>query len=98
MARLRVPKSSDIDEASRQSVEHRTKPAGSQTGDAENSRAPEREALEHPHILFRLQRDPLLVAMSAPGLGEPKLCTPAVQERTRAAVPGAGEGNKLLPR
>jgi hypothetical protein len=91
MARLRVPKSSDIDEASRQSVEHRTKLAGSQTGDAETV-TPEREALEHPHILFRLQRDPLLVAMSAPGLDEPEPRTPAAARKDAGSRARRGRG------
>ncbi len=91
MARLRVPKPSDINEASRRGVEHRPKPAGSQTGDAETL-TPEREALEHPHILFRFQRDPLLVAMSAPGLDERALRTPAAARKDAGSRARRGRG------
>lgn len=46
------------------------KRTGSQGHDVETL-TPEREALEHPHILFRLPRDPLLVAMNARELDKP---------------------------
>ena len=67
MAGSRVPKPSHVDEALRAKARHLTKATGSHVRDAE-ALTPEREALEHPHILFRMVRDPLLVAMSARGL------------------------------
>ena len=64
MAGSRVPKPSHIDEALRAKAQHLAKAAGSHVRDAEGL-TPEREALEHPHILFTMVRDPLVVAMSA---------------------------------
>jgi hypothetical protein len=52
------------------------KRTGSQGHDVQTL-TPEREALEHPHILFRLSRDPLLVAMSARELDKPEPRKPA---------------------
>ena len=67
------------------------KPAGSQPRNVETL-TPDREALEHPHILFRLQRDPLLVAMSAPGLDEPGLRTPATARKDAGSRARRGRG------
>jgi hypothetical protein len=64
MAGSRVPKPSHIDEALRTKAQHLAKAAGTRVRTAEAS-TPEREALEHPHILFSMVRDPLVVAMSA---------------------------------
>ena len=64
MAGSRVPKPRHIDEALGAKAQPLAKAAGSQVRDAEGP-TPERDALEHPHILFSMVRDPLAVAMGA---------------------------------
>lgn len=51
---------------------------------------PEREALEHPHILFRLSRDPLLVAMSARELDNPDRRKPTAAKKVASGRGSSG--------
>lgn len=67
------------------------KSTGSRIRDTETL-TPDREALEHPHILFTLQRDPLLVAMTAHGLDEPERHTPTAARKSASGHGGRGRG------
>ena len=68
-----------------------TKRIGSQRHDPQTV-TPEREALEHPHILFRFSRDPLLVAMSAPELDKPELRRAAAAKKETSGHASRGRG------
>lgn len=76
MAKSPVPKPSHIDDAPRQNAERTAKAASLQIRYTATLTL-EREALEHPHIHFNLQRDPMLVAMGVRGLNEPALRAPS---------------------
>jgi len=69
------------------------KPAGSQPRNVETL-TPDREALEHPHILFSLVRDPMLVAMGERGLNEPARQTPAAAKKSASGHAPRARGNK----
>jgi hypothetical protein len=75
MAKLRVPKPGDIDDAPHPSAERLIKATSLHIRVVEVL-TPEREALERSHCMLSLHRDPLLVAMTARGLGEPELRKP----------------------
>jgi hypothetical protein len=67
------------------------KPAGSQLRNAETP-TPDREALEHPHILFSLVRDPMLVALGARGLNEPALRIATTAKKSVSSPAARGRG------
>jgi hypothetical protein len=52
----------------------------------------EREALEHPHIRFSFQRDPLFVAMSARGLDAPASRKPTGAKKDANGRSGRARG------